>query len=282
MAELSELYALLAWPSNPLSAEGRRRMFEAMEVLTKVIEHEWLREIVSRNRVKVVDVCSGGGVAGFALAKLLIDRGIDVELVLVDLRGEELEAARRYRDEYMPSVKLETYTMDAREVHNLGKSFDIALLWGFSMPHFSPWDALKLFASIALALEPHGVLLVEEVDRMLSIFLRIGYKYVLPEGLGDKPVIGLHKAYNLLRGTVKRFLVDLSSGKTVQHEVCLSWSLPFVAAFMWVFFEDVDIGYAVRGGSRAVLVARRPRRAMDVESFLRAEPSMLSHGDMSI
>ncbi len=282
MVSLSELYALFAWPSSPLSIEGRRRMFEAMETLTKALEHEWLRGIVMRNRVRVVDVCSGGGIAGFAIAKLLSDKGVDVELALIDLRGEELDAARRYRDEYMPSVKLETYAMDAREIHKLGRSFDIALLWGFSMPHFSPWDALKLFASIALVLEPHGALLVEEVDRMLSIFMRVGYKYVWPEGFSDKPIISLHKGYDLLRGTVKRIFVDLSSGKAVPHEACLNWTLSFTAAFMWVFFEDVDLGYIARGSSRAILIAHRPRKAIDVDRFLRAEPSMLTHGDMSI
>ncbi len=278
MAYLSELYALFAWPSSPLSIEGRRRMFEAMETLTKVLEHGWLRGIVMRNRVRVVDVCSGGGIAGFALAKLLSDRGIDVELALVDLRGEELDAARRYGDEYMPSVKLETYAMDAKEIHKLGRSFDIALLWGFSMPYFSPWDALKLFASIAPVLELHGALLVEEIDRMLSIFMRTGYRYVWPEGFSDKPVTSLYKGYDILRGTVKRIFVDLSSGKVVPHEICLDWTLSFI----WVFFEDVDLGYIAQGSSRAILIAYRPRKAIDVDRFLRAEPSMLAHGDMSI
>jgi len=273
---LEDLYTLLEWPSDPLSPSGKRRMFEAMEILDRVLEHDYMKKVLeNRNRVRILDVCSGGGVAGFALAKLLMSRGYEVRLTLVDLRAHELEKAHAYRDNYMKELVLETYAIDAKRVHELGKKFDIALMWGLSLPHFSPWDAIKLFISVAKSLEKNSVFLLDECDRMSTIFMKMGYKLIVPAGFSEKPIVDIHRGYDIARGMIKRVVVDLSTGKYVNHELCLLWSLSTIASLLWVVFSDVDVVMYGRATDRFVVIAYSPRDSVSLDDLLLKEPSLL-------
>ncbi len=278
---LEELYEVLEWPSSPLSTNGKRRMVESMELLLKVLRHEWLNRLLSKTRVKIVDVCSGGGVGGFALSKILIDMGIDVELVLIDVRPRALMEALRFRDEYMPMINLEALSLRAEDLHVVRERFDVAMLWGFSMPHFDPWKALRLFASIASVLSEEGVLLIEEVDRMLSIFLGPGYQYVYPEGFGNRALISMHRGYDIARGVVKRLLVDLVKGVAISHEVHLNWTVALVASMLWLFFDDVDAIITDKSVGKAVILGWRPR-AIEMRRFVEKKPRLLERGELVV
>ncbi len=278
---LEELYEVLEWPSSPLSTNGKRRMVESMELLLKVLRHEWLNRLLSKTRVKIVDVCSGGGVGGFALSKILIDMGIDVELVLIDVRPRALMEALRFRDEYMPMINLEALSLRAEDLHVVRERFDVAMLWGFSMPHFDPWKALRLFASIASVLSEEGVLLIEEVDRMLSIFLGPGYQYVYPEGFGNRALISMHRGYDIARGVVKRLLVDLVKGVAIPHEVHLNWTVALVASMLWLFFDDVDAIITDKSVGKAVILGWRPR-AIEMRRFVEKRPRLLERGELVV
>jgi len=282
LRDMEVLYNLLNWPSNPLTPEGKRRMFESMDVLSRVIRHEWFEQLLKRRSVKVLDVCSGGGVGGFALAKILMDRGVDVELVLIDLRLEDLRNALKFGNMFVPHLRLDVVFMRAEDLYTMRRKFDVAMIWGFSMPHFNPWSALRLFASLSSALVKDGLLLVEEVDRMLTIFLGVGYRYIHPEGLDAQALVSIHRGYDIVRGVVRRLLIDLSTGMKVLYEAHLNWSIALIATFMWVFFENVDAGMIDKGVGKAVVLGYGPRAFIEIKKFLEKRPRLLERGELIV
>ena len=269
---LDKVLGLMGWVEDPWSAEGRRRLEKGIEDFAKLLEHPWLRQLTgSRRSVRVLDVCGGTGIGGVALAKALKNRGIDVSLTIVDLRPGALEKAEKLaRLELGGNAR--TLVGDARELHRLSLEADLALLYGYSTPHFSPWDMVRFASSVASILPSDGVLLVEETDRIYNIFYRAGYKQILAERVDDEhTVLSLHSSYDVKRGMFKRMLVDLSSGERVGFEVHF-WGLADAAAMLWAFFEDVDL-VQTASPTTGFLVARRPR-GIDPEQY-RGDPAVL-------
>lgn len=269
--DLERLYGLTKWYSNPRTREGRRRLEGTITIMKELLKHEWVQAILTpRKEVRVVDVCSGGGIGGFAFAKVLVDQGYSVSLDLVDLRHSELEEAKKFKEEFLPSIELNTYAINALELHKIGKKYDVALFWGLSAPHFDPWDFTRLLSSISRSLVDDGVLFMEEGDRIQSIVLRTGYQYVWPEGFGeDDAIVSIHRGYDIVRGRVRRIIIDLEKGTKVAYPVYLWWTIASLAAYAWVFFKDIDIYTPPISSrySRYIIIARKPRRVIKPEDF---------------
>ncbi|RLG37246.1 MAG: SAM-dependent methyltransferase [Thermoproteota archaeon] len=273
---LSRLYSIWPWPADPWSGEGRARYEEAIKKFQSLLEHEWLSRLVGdRRTVRVLDVCGGTGIGGVALGKVLSSKGLGVELTVVDLRREALEVAERFGTEELGSVRVEM--ADATRLWELGLRADLALIYGFSTPHFNPWDMVRLLSSVADSLSDDGVLIVEEVDRTYTIFYLRGYKEWLAEGVGeDRLFVTVHAGYDFRKGVFKRVAVDLLRGVgPIPHEARL-WDLAGVMALAWTLFEDVDFVPWERPWSGFIL-ARAPSRKLGSSDFVRV-PRALSGG----
>jgi hypothetical protein len=71
---LKKIYTLFRWPED-LSKEGKERYERALEEFGKIISHRWIEEVLRRGKVRIVDICSGTGVGGIALAKRVVELG---------------------------------------------------------------------------------------------------------------------------------------------------------------------------------------------------------------
>lgn len=254
--ELERLYGVFPWPEDLDSPAGRERLERAVEAFRRVVRHPWVGELVGGGELSVVDVCGGTGIGGIALARALGELGASVSLTVCDLRREALERARRHGREAL-GVEVGVLRWDATRLHEAGVRADIALLYGLSTPHFSPYDMVRLMASLARVLEPGGLLMVEESDRTYSLVVERGYRDVVPEYAGEERVVlTLHSGYDALRGVVRRVAVELPSMRMAGMEVRF-WDIASTAALAWAFFGDVD--FVALGGRRGVLLAREPR-----------------------
>jgi len=168
-------------------------------------------------------------------------------------------------------VDISVIVDNAVNLYKHGVKADIALIYGLSTGHFNPYDMVKLTASTGKILEPDGILLVEDADRIYNIFYSRGYKLVLPEYAGeDRIVLSVHAGYDVRKGVFKRITVDLTTMNRVCNEVHF-WDVASSAAILWVFFNDVDfipIGTQTRG----ILIARKPR-GIDPNQY-QAEPTI--------
>lgn len=228
-----------------------------------------MKSFSSKKKVEILEICAGEGYGGLALALALKGRGVSVSITFTDIRGKVVENAKNIALE-MGVDRVEAVALDAKEVNNLGKRFDIALMFGHSAPHFDPWDMLKVYASVSHVLVDNGVFILEETDRVKSILVNKGFKDVLIEN-PEKLVFSFHRAYNLVRGYYERSFVKWNSEKILTAKIYF-WTLAELMALAWVFFEDVDLYRTEQYGG--FIVAKNPRRKIGLEEF-KALPTVL-------
>ena len=106
------------------------RQYESERMEKFYTLHPWIQDVLKdRKVVRVIDVCSGVGLAGIAFSKILRDRGFEVNLTLVDLRSRALEKARRFALKEL-GFEPKTTVLDITNPLNIFERYDVALLWG--------------------------------------------------------------------------------------------------------------------------------------------------------
>ncbi|WP_258083184.1 class I SAM-dependent methyltransferase [Thermococcus thermotolerans] len=250
---LEELYRYINWRMDPGDERARER-FRKIEELFRSISDE----LPSKGRV--LDICAGTGIAGVAIAKVTGAR----LLTLLDARKDDLELAREWVRLAGISPELRMVQGDARGVAKLVDEHDVAVLWGFTMPHFDPFDAVKLFAGVALSLSDDGVFLIEDMDRVYWVMYRAGYKKFLVEGRKEGHTIAsMHEGYNFVRGTFKRGYYILPGFKKISDVDFHYWDISTQLAIGRVFFREARL---IPGESRGVknvwglLYFKKPRK----------------------
>uniref|UniRef100_UPI00261748B8 class I SAM-dependent methyltransferase n=1 Tax=Thermococcus sp. TaxID=35749 RepID=UPI00261748B8 len=190
---LEELYRYINWRMDPRDKKARDRFNRIVGFFKSLT---WLPQ-----GGRVLDLCAGTGIAGVALAKATDAR----LLTVLDARKEDLGLALEWVKTAGISPELRTVQGDARELANLVGEHDVAVLWGYTMPHFDPFDAVRLFANVALVLSDDGVFMIEDMDRVYWILYRVGYRRFLIEGRnGNYTIASMHEGYDFERGTFRR------------------------------------------------------------------------------
>ncbi len=260
------MYKLVRWPDSPTSEEGARRLEETIKVMEKLLDHEWLAQITGKDRVKIIDLCSGAGIASIALSRVLLSRGVTPEVVLVDLRRQALTEAVSHLEAM--GVKAKPLCDDVLKAYRHGIKGDIVMLYGLSTPHFSPWSLAALLASTTLMVNDNGVLVVEEADRFYSTCIRgKGVEGVYLELASENSVVlNMMLDYNPWTGMMKRMLFDVISRRQATLEVHL-YSLSETGALIWCFYRKVDF-IPSRSRFQGLILAKEPRRIENPEEYL--------------
>ncbi len=261
---LERFYEVFPWGDDLRRSEVRSRFEESVNNFSRLIDHEFVKSIVDRGFVRVIDICGGGGIGGIALAKVLAEKGVRVELTVNDLRESALSIAVRNAEEVL-GFKPRIVKANALELYRYGVKADIALLHGLSTPHFNPYEMVRLAASTAKILESDGVFIVEETDRVYGIFYLVGYKDVVAEYAGeDKISLTIHSGYDVRRGVFYRVFLDIPSMKRVKAPIRF-WDVAGTASILWVFFKEVDF-LPTRSSRRGFVIAAKPR-GIDPEEY---------------
>ena len=271
---IEKLYSLGIWPTDPYSESSQKRFREAIEIFRGLMRHNWFQDLLSKRRVSILDICAGTGIGGVALAKVFLEEGIDINLLLTDIREDDLKLGSKWGSEVL-GIDVGYTKIDSRRVHELGRRFDIALMYGSSSPHFDPWEMVRLQASVSECLLDDGIFMMDEGDRRYTIFYRTGYARVLPERIdSEKVLLSLHANYDFRRGTFERAYIDLRNPSKVVLVETFLWGLAELMAITWLFFEDVDIYETMRG--RGLILGYRPRRGIKIEDLQKQPRALLS------
>lgn len=287
---------MYGFPEDPRSTLGTQRYQKAVKKFRIVVKHEWFGDIIRRKKIRILEICSGMGIGGVALAKVLGEKNVDVDLILTDLRDDALKIAKEWGSRKL-GKDIEIIKIDAKEIHTLGTKVNIILMYGLSASHFNPWDMIRLLASTSETLVDKGIIIMEESDRIYRIFYQQGYKEVLPERInGKRIIVTAHAGYNMAKGTFDRAVVVLTSEEldaikgylengraridlvNRSKPVILAyyfWGLAELMAFTWLFFEDVDFIKDPEGNiMQGFIVARKPRRKITSTTFVK-DPKIL-------
>lgn len=280
--DLSELYKVLAFPDDPLTPEGRHRYELAIKEFRALLKHSWFKNIVSKKSVEILELCAGGGIGGIALTKVIEELGVKVSLLLTDLREGILAKAEIFAKREVDGL-IKTLVYDARIVHKLNKKFDIVLIYGLSMPHFDPWDTVRVLSSASFITKDNGMLIIEEADRRYTIFYLVGYQKVLTEKVDkDNIVLSLHIGYETKSGKFKRAYITLgNSSKPVIGDFYF-WGIAELSALVWIFYEDVDLVRGIPQGLYTnvfLILGHKPRRKLNPNEL--TEPRLMRSEQLS-
>ncbi|MGY0287931.1 MAG: class I SAM-dependent methyltransferase [Candidatus Methanodesulfokora washburnensis] len=265
---LEKMYRLFRWPEDISEESGRKRYHDSLKEFSTILSHNWMKDVLRRDNIRIVDVCSGTGIGGIALAKKIIELNKSIELTFVDLREEALKKAIEFSKAEL-GLEANVIAVDARELYKLKLEVDIAILWGLTTPHFNPIDLIKLYGSIGTILQKEGVLIVEEVDRFYSVCMLRGYKDFLLERHDKRgPVFSIHYKHDFLTGYTTRIIL---AGEETHLMDVYFWDIASSIAFAWMFFEDVDF---VQGRPyMGYILAHRPRKKNNIMEIIAGTPS---------
>ncbi|AJC72062.1 SAM-dependent methyltransferase [Thermococcus guaymasensis DSM 11113] len=231
---MEELYRYLRAYMDPKSEVAQRRFIALRSFFNWAVKEGLLPD---RRKLRILDLCAGTGIAGAALYETLREWGYEPSLTVVDKRKEDLLLVEEW-------VSGEVYgaVMDCLDdLSKLGK-FDVALIFGYTMPHFDPFQAAELFRNVAKVLESDGVFLIEETDRFGAFFYRRAYREVVPEVRGeDYTVISLDEGYNPVRGVIKRGYYRLPGWEKIGEMETRYWDLAGLAGIGKALFEEARI-----------------------------------------
>ncbi len=271
--ELEKLYSLISWVEDPETPQGIERYRQIRGDMEQLINYNWIKEFLKDRRiVRVIDVCSGTGLAGIALSKVLVEKGFEVKLTLLDLRSSALEKARKHG---LRELGLEPSTLlaDVTQPLELEKQ-DIALVWGSTTPHFNPWTWLKVLANVSKLLVDNGLFMYDKSDRVYGIFIRTGFRELIPIVEEGGVTLDIYVDRDAGTGYTRRACISIPSGKRAELNTYY-WDIASSAAFTWVFFEDVDFA-PIRPQVIGVIIARGPRRNIPLSEFTTKNPAIIS------
>ncbi|GAB6136263.1 class I SAM-dependent methyltransferase [Thermococcus prieurii] len=232
---MEELYRYL-WASmnHPKSDIAQNRFIGLRSFFNWAVKEGLFPE---RRKLRILDLCAGTGIAGGALYETLHEWGYEASLTVVDKRKEDLLLVEDW-------VSGEVYgaVMDCLDdLRRLGR-FDIALIFGYTMPHFDPFQTAELFRNVARVLESDGVFLLEEMDRFGAFFYRRAYREIVPEVRGeDYTVISLDEGYNPMRGVIRRGYYKLPGWERIGEIETRYWDLAGLAGIGKALFNEARI-----------------------------------------
>ncbi|ASJ11669.1 class I SAM-dependent methyltransferase [Thermococcus thioreducens] len=248
---LEELYRYARGYMEPGNEGARKRFMELSEFFEKL-------KLPRGGRI--LDLCAGTGIAGSAAAKATNAK----KLTLLDLRAEDLERVREWLEFAGLGIVPTKVRGDVREAAELIEEHEVALLFGNTMIHFDPFDAVRIFANVALTLTEDGVFIVEDTDRVYRILYSIGYKEFFVESKGENHTLAsVHEGYDVRRGTFKRAYYLLPGFRKVGEFDFHHWDLATQLAIGRIFFGEARL---IRPGEHGftrvgdVLYFKHPRK----------------------
>jgi len=264
---MDKLFDLIKWEEweNPGEPSARKRFTRLRDYFKGLLVRKPFERLAGSERVRVLDVMGGTGIAGAAFLAAHRDlkggRG-EYKLAVVDARRKALGYAQRWLGHAgLQGVELSTITGDARRLPELlgGENYDVALVWGSSLPHIDVPGMILLLAGLRESLVEEGMALIEQYDLLPRLLFNNNYRSVLLEG----EAITMHKGYNARTGSVHRVVYD---ARTMLYQGVMKtriWEMSSVAGFAWLFFQNVyrDQYLEEPGGGRAatVVIASKPR-----------------------
>ncbi len=273
MVDLEALYRGLGWPSRPKDPVARERFNDILRLAETLLDKGPLAGLPEKGRIRILDIMAGSGIASVAFAKALSLRGASVELLVTDLREEELGLAL----EWARVAGLEEHARvryaraDASRLPELGEQeFDLVICWGSSMPHLDVYKAVLLLSGVREVQAADGALIIQQKDLLPWILVNNSFRHIMVEG----GLLTIYREYDARRGVQKRLVYKLPGLEYLGVAESRLWELSQIVSLSWIFYENVEVlDYIERGYPSKVIVAQKPRRiATPWKDLLRGIP----------
>ncbi|MDK2915430.1 MAG: hypothetical protein PWQ79_2345, partial [Thermococcaceae archaeon] len=154
---------------------------------------------------------------------------------------------------------------DVREIPKLVGEHDIATLFGNSMVHFDPFDAVRIFSGVASVLSGGGVFIIEDRDRVQQLLQsKGGRELFLIRSEENHALASIQEGYEVRRGTLRVSYYLIPGFKKVGSFDYHHWDLATQLAIGGIFFQESRL--LTRGehgrGIGDVLLFKNPRKGI--------------------
>ncbi len=256
-----KLYEHLDWPTKPSDVRAVERFQSIKSFASKLFEEGIFSGIQGFSRARILDAMAASGIAGAAFAAALAEKGVSVELTVADTRLDELELVHEWL-EYagLSPVKVELVQADASALPRAlaGKVFDLAIVWGSSLPHLDVYRFYLLLAGLHDLQPKHGVLVIEQASLLPRILVNNSFRHIMVEG----GMLSIYRSYDDLRGVQQRILYKLPSLEYIGEISSRLWETAQVAAGLWLFYKKLVLKDYYSPATRRVskvLIGLEPR-----------------------
>ncbi len=258
---IDRYYELLKWPEDPGDPHARNRFQTIRNYFKNILSREFFNEIIGREEVRVLDLMGATGIAGVALLSAIndiVEEKKKFKLTVLDLRRKQLTRARRWIElAKLEGVQLEPIVGDVRRIpKTVEGEFDIALIWGSSLPHLNVRDLILLLAGVREVSASDGVIIIEQHDSLPRQLFSNNYMRVLLEG----EALTIHKGYDPLSGWIERIVYD---ARTMLYQGIIRirlWEIATVIGYLWIFYQDVLLDRIIEDNKLLrILIGLKPR-----------------------
>lgn len=249
----SNLYELYFWPDDPSSERGQKYLQETVSYFQKLIDSSIISsKLLDKDEWNVLEICAGAGYGSLVFASLFPNKKINV--LVTDTRDLLMESARLSAMLGINNVNFRQ--IEAKQISDFNKNFDVIIMYGLSTPHFPPKEAINLYSKVKECLFDDGIFLVQEMDRRKVLFLDGNYhKKAYAEGYNER-LVSEETGYNVEDGTVQR---DYYSEKDPSNRVSSKsffWSVAETDALLSLYWNRVE--KVPLGGDKYFLISSEP------------------------
>ena len=187
-----------------------------------------------------------------------------------------LSALEKGKKVALKELGVEPITMmaDITQPLILSEKYDIALLWGLAIPHFSPWKWVRVLVNILNILVDDGLFMYDEGDRVYNTFIIRGFREIILQVVEEnRVVLDIFADRNSRTGDIKKLYVDFITRERATINLYY-WDMASSAAFTWIFFEDVGF-MPIRSSCVGAVLAYRPRRVIKPGDFIVKNPTIV-------
>lgn len=237
--DLETLYRLIRWPSAPGEPGARERFQRLRAAVPRLLEDLGLANILSMDNIRVLDLMAGGCVGGAALSAAFAERGKTVKLLCVDRRSV-VEESHSWLEAITPEararIEIEARRGDVTRLPQILKeeeTWDIALVWGSSLPHLSPYELLLMLAELREVQPSHGVVLIEQNNLAPRLIAGKSFREVYVNG----HTLYIYKEWDHKNGTAVRLVYELPGLKYLGDDKVKFWDVADAAAQVAVFYK---------------------------------------------
>lgn len=186
-------------------------------------------------------LCAGSCIEGIAVAELY-----GCSPVCLEIQKTLVRIGKRYAQQHNLEIKAIVSDVSHMDKVVAEREFDLALLWGNSLPHFSIWQTDHIISSVHSKLKPNGILLIEQLENISRNFLQREFTPFVRE---KSIILSIPGQYNAREGKVENIYIETQKNE-VHAMARYLWS-PWIIEYMlgvrrkFKCIETVDAGGGV-------------------------------------